>query len=1354
MEPFMALNYDIRVPTSDDCETDPLRNHTGFLNIRFKDRNLEQAFREDYQKKSMFTIKVSLLFAMALYGAFGILDSQIVPDIKYEAWIIRFAIFIPFTLILFFLTYSRKFQKHIKLGLMLMGLAGGLGILAMIVLARPPGSDVYYVGLILTTMFYFIFLRLDFLSASFMAWGIFVLYEIAAIWIKGVSTFILINNTFFFASFNITGMVACYWIERYMRSDFLQRRTIIEQADKLNMIFEHSPVGIMHFDSQGVITACNSAFVKVLGSTRERIVGLRMLSDLKDQRVIESVKSCLAGKMSSHEGVYVSVTANKKAVGKALFAPVSDNDGAIVGGIGIIEDITERHFAEEALRLSEERYRSLYSMMRLMCDNVPDLIWAKDLQGKFIFVNRAMVEKLLCAADTDEPIGKTDMFFAQRHRTVNEERKDWFTLGEICVNSDEVVLSNRQAQKFDEYGNVRGEFLFLDVYKAPFIDETGAIIGTVGCGRDVTRERSLENERERAIAALTESEKKFRFITESVADVVWMMGLDLRINYISPVVEKFLGFRPDEREQLTIEQMVTPESLQYVRSVFSEELQKEAEGGHDPDRNIIMEVEHFRKDGSRVWGENNIRAIRNPDGTIAGILGLSRDITERKLHQHRLEKLNQCLLCLGGDYKANVTRLTYLCGELLGATCALYSGINRGMLCATGQWNTPNDFPSEDQPEGHICYDVITQDRQLLLVRDLQSTIYATTDPNVARYGLKTYMGSVVHRNDRPYGSLCVVFQHDFVPTEDQKHIIQIIASAISSEEDREMSRAQLRQRQAMEHLLLDISGRFIGVSSSQIDEAINDALKKIGTFCEVDRSYVFLFDHTNRTMSNTHEWCAEGISEEKNSIQNYPVSNMKELVSRLESGLDVHIPVVSGLGETWLSEREVFEAQSIQSMVVVPLFQYENLMGFVGFDSVRSVRIWEEWQLTMLHMFADRLSAALERRKAEDERNRLNAQLVWSQKMEAVGTLAGGVAHDFNNLLQVILGYSDAMLRDKTTEDRDFSRIKQILEAGKKGAELVRSLLTFSRKMEPKLSPTNLNHEVMQFQAFLSRTIPKTIKIDLRLNGDLRTALADSSQINQVLMNLGVNARDAMTDGGTLTIKTDNVELDHEYCQSHVGAKPGNYILLALSDTGHGMESETLEHIFEPFFTTKKLGKGTGLGLATVYGIVKQHGGYITCFSAPAVGTTFNIYLPALNDVAQHEDDPNETIVTGGNETLLVVDDEDEIRKWLKELLENYNYTVLTARNGLEAISVYTEHENSISLVVLDILMPEMDGKRCLKELKKMNPDVRVIVTSGQSGSDQSEMMMTLGADEFIGKPYEPTQLMATIRKILDKDS
>ena len=236
---------------------------------------------------------------------------------------------------------------------------------------------------------------------------------------------------------------------------------------------------------------------------------------------------------------------------------------------------------------------------------------------------------------------------------------------------------------------------------------------------------------------------------------------------------------------------------------------------------------------------------------------------------------------------------------------------------------------------------------------------------------------------------------------------------------------------------------------------------------------------------------------------------------------------------------------------------------------------------------------------------------------------MAGGMAHDFNNLLQVVLGYSELMLLRKKEEDTDYVDINKIYQAGKRGTDLVKSLLIFSRKVEPKYNPINLNQEILQVQSLLSRTIPKIIKIDLHLGVDLGPIKADQSQIGQILMNLGVNARDAMPDGGTLTIETANRQLDEEYCSTHPEAKPGSYVLLTVSDTGQGMDKKTLSHIFEPFFTTKEMGKGTGLGLAIVYGIVKNHDGRIICYSEPGQGATFNIYFPVIQ-TPQESETPN----------------------------------------------------------------------------------------------------------------------------------
>ena len=382
-----------------------------------------------------------------------------------------------------------------------------------------------------------------------------------------------------------------------------------------------------------------------------------------------------------------------------------------------------------------------------------------------------------------------------------------------------------------------------------------------------------------------------------------------------------------------------------------------------------------------------------------------------------------------------------------------------------------------------------------------------------------------------------------------------------------------------------------------------------------------------------------------------------------------------------------------------------------------------------------------------------LQQQLLQAQKMEAIGTLAGGVAHDFNNLLQVVLGYSEILLKGKQEGDQDYAGIKKISQAGKRGADLVQSLLTLSRKVEPQLHPSNLNHEILQVQKLLSRTIPKTIKIDLHLSGDLELVQADPSQVGQILMNLGVNARDAMPDGGTLTVETANIELDEDYCATHLEVKPGGYVVLSVSDSGHGMGKETLSHIFEPFFTTKEPGKGTGLGLATVYGIVKQHGGHILCYSEPGHGTTFKIYLPSIQTEEDLETPLSELAIPGGTETILLVEDEEVLRELGTELLNGFGYEVITAGNGREALEIYQRERERIALVILDLIMPEMDGKQCLKEILGVNPKARILIASGYSENGPITRTSLAGAMGFVEKPYNMRKLLETIREVLDED-
>jgi len=381
----------------------------------------------------------------------------------------------------------------------------------------------------------------------------------------------------------------------------------------------------------------------------------------------------------------------------------------------------------------------------------------------------------------------------------------------------------------------------------------------------------------------------------------------------------------------------------------------------------------------------------------------------------------------------------------------------------------------------------------------------------------------------------------------------------------------------------------------------------------------------------------------------------------------------------------------------------------------------------------------------------RLEAQFQQAQKMEAVGTLAGGIAHDFNNLLQTVLGYTDILLHEEAGESIS-QELQHIKHAAQRGAELTQQILTFSRKVQSKLRPVDLNIQVRQVQKLLQRTIPKMIDVELQLADDLRVINADAAQVEQILMNLAVNARDAMPEGGKLTIRTQNIILNEACSTRHFNGKPGVYVLLTVSDTGVGMNQEVVGHIFDPFYTTKEVGKGTGLGLAMVYGIVKSHEGYILCESEPGQGTHFKIYLPvAKGGRVPGEPQENQT-VRRGTETILLVDDEELLRDLGEQILTRHGYMVLKAQDGETALKLYEEKKDKIHLILLDLIMPGMGGKKCLEELLHLNGAAKVVIASGYSPEGTVKNFLEAGAKNFIGKPFNMKEMLDVVREVLDE--
>ncbi len=382
--------------------------------------------------------------------------------------------------------------------------------------------------------------------------------------------------------------------------------------------------------------------------------------------------------------------------------------------------------------------------------------------------------------------------------------------------------------------------------------------------------------------------------------------------------------------------------------------------------------------------------------------------------------------------------------------------------------------------------------------------------------------------------------------------------------------------------------------------------------------------------------------------------------------------------------------------------------------------------------------------------RKRLEDQLLCAQKMEAVGRLAGGVAHDFNNMLTIIAGYNRMMLDQISTLDPMRGYAEEILKASDRAAALTNQLLAFSRRqvMQPKV--ISVNTLMSEAEKMLRRLIGEDVVLQVKLQPELWNIRADPGQIEQVIFNLVINARDALSQGGRITVETSNIKLDKNYAKTHLGVHPGPYVMIAVSDNGMGMDAETKNHIFEPFFTTKQKGKGTGLGLSTVYGIVKQSEGDIWVYSEPGKGTAFKIYFPRTGESAEPAAGPADTAARG-TETILVIEDEVGVRKLVCELLRRQGYTVIEANSGEEALRMSDNGQSAIHLLLTDVVMPDMSGRQIAERLMEARPEMKVLYMSGYTASTIVHHGVLEPELSFISKPFTQESLMAKVREVLE---
>ncbi len=524
-----------------------------------------------------------------------------------------------------------------------------------------------------------------------------------------------------------------------------------------------------------------------------------------------------------------------------------------------------------------------------------------------------------------------------------------------------------------------------------------------------------------------------------------------------------------------------------------------------------------------------------------------------------------------------------------------------------------------------------------------------------------------------------------------------------------------------------------VGLRGIVIDLTKQKEVEK--TLRESEEKYRNLFNNVQVGLGRTKISDGKILESNDKMAQIFGFSNKREFIKKFIFSENYVDP---GLRKEMLNE---VEKTGTVNNKVAQFYRKEGGIVWVRFDS----RIYPE-----KGYMEDVVVDITEQKESEEERGRLESQLQQAQKMEAIGTLAGGIAHDFNNLLMGIQGRTSLMLMGKGSSHPDFEHLKGIEEGIKSAADLTRQLLGFARGGKYEIKATNLNEIVNKSTDMFGRT-KKEVIIHKKAEKDLWTVEVDQGQIEQVMLNLYVNAWQAMSGTGKLYLETENVTLDEKFVKPY-GTKPGRYAKVSVTDTGIGMDTQTQQRAFDPFFTTKEMSRGTGLGLASAYGIIKSHGGIINVHSKKSHGATFNIYLPASEKAVREEVEFPEEILKG-SETVLFIDDEEMIIEIGQDLLETMGYTVLLAKSGKEAIDIYKKSKDKIDLVIMDMIMPGIGGNEIYDRLKEINPDLKALLSSGYSIDGLAKTILDKGCDGFIQKPFGLSNLSQKIREILDKE-
>ncbi len=1009
-----------------------------------------------------------------------------------------------------------------------------------------------------------------------------------------------------------------------------------------------------------------------------------------------------------------------------------------------------------ALQRSEESYRTLI-------ETSPDAIVLLGLDARILMANRRML--LLSGYASIEEITGVSMLdlVAPTDRAMVSSGIGRIVAGGRLPDSECTALRKN------------GTTFPLEMTASLVVDEERRPKAVISVLRDVTQRKEAEH-------ALRDAEQRYREIFEHVGEGIYQSTPDGRFIAANPTMAAMLRY--DSPEDLVASTGDIAHQVyvdQEVRSEFRRLLEEQ-------ESITGFESRLYRKDGSIIWGEESARVVRGDSGETLYYEGMVQDITERKRAEDALRGSEQ--------------RYRQLVEMSPDAICVHSNG---RLVFANSATAKLLGASSPDDLIGKPVLDIVHPDyRHIVTGRVKMMSEEGKAVPMIEEKFLRLD-GTAIDVE-----VVAIPFRYKGEPA------IQVVARDITERNQAEREIRLLAQTVASTKdcvSITDLDDKIIFANDAFLETYGYTREELRGKDVSILRSPLTPPDTTNQILSATFSggWYGEIFNRRKDGTE-FPIELWTSVVRN-----DADEPVamvgvardVTGRRKAEESMRKLQRAIE-QSDEVIFMTEcdgtityvnpaFERVYGFGRDEAIgKTPRILKGGSLSTEHYqeFWSQLLAGrsvrgellnrtrqgalisvessvspihgadgsiigfiavqndiTERKRADEERKRLEMELFQAQKVESVGTLAGGIAHDFNNILGIILGHAMLLEQEAGNPAKFLKSRDSITAAARRGASLVQQILTFARKTEISFEIVSVNETITDLVKMMEETFPKTVNFSLRLSTDAPHIEADRTRLHQTLLNLCVNARDAMPDGGTITITTDRVDR-RQLPRGIADGEVNQYVRVRISDTGVGMDAATRRRIFEPFFTTKAEGKGTGLGLAVVDGIMKSHRGYIEVESEPGRGTTFHLYFP-VSPGARNENRSRQTLydsVQGGSETILLVEDEEMLRDMVQSLLEPKGYTVLAAGDGEEALRMYASRYKDIALVISDMGLPKVDGGNVFLRMKAINPDVKVILVSGYVEPETKAALMNNGVRAFVQKPYVPQEILRQAREVIDK--